>query len=79
MEKKAYREKLFAIYSPLINQIVGRCSGFGIEDVLEEDDHEQFIEITEEEFEQEAELTMSQLKDRPILKPKIKTIIVLED
>lgn len=81
MKRKEYKDKYFAMFSTRIGDIVGKCSGEGIEDIPEEDiPTTRLIELTEEEFE-EDELNNEELLRRfqPMYEIKVKTKLILEE
>lgn len=75
-----YKDKVFAIYSTNIKDIVGACSYEGISDVLYEDEDSWFIELFENEFNSDEffeDKPLEKIKGRPFFKPKFNNIVEL--
>jgi len=45
------KEEYFAIWSPLIKEVIGVCSNIGVKDVMKEEPHCKLIPITKQQFE----------------------------
>lgn len=71
--KEKPKHRYFAIYSERINACIGMCSQFGVSDVLVEEPDVKFIEISEEEFEEEGFVENEAYNSEHVLKRQILT------